>query len=234
MTLPNPKEQEWPVFAENMRGFIKKNTAIAAPPLVPEIKLYLASDVTPIWKATEKFFETNNVPAPFWCFAWPGGQALSRYILDNPKIVRDKCVLDFASGSGIVAFAAKKAGATHVVASDVDPIALLALEMNAELNGVTVECAHANFMNTDLSAFDVILAGDFCYEWPMAGYAVEWLRAEVAKGRLVLFGDPGRPHAPRFGITKLGMYDVPTTKLVEDSDVKHTGVFRLLASEDEG
>jgi predicted nicotinamide N-methyase len=229
-SAPSPT-QDWPQFIRVMSEFIEKITTVQARTLVPEIKLHLAMEISPLWKATEKFLEKENIPPPFWCFAWPGGQALARYVLDNPETVRGKRVLDFASGSGLVAFACKKAGAAKVIANDVDPLAIASIALNAKLNDVEVDVLHDNLVGHELSESDLIIAGDFCYEWPMAGYAMEWLRGEVAKGREVLFADPGRPHAPKTGLEEIARYAVPTSTEVEDSTVKSTGVFRLEAEE---
>ncbi|MBI3418703.1 MAG: methyltransferase [Proteobacteria bacterium] len=214
-----------------MNPFITANTAAASPGLVPEIQLYLATEITPLWRSCEKFLQRENIPPPFWALAWPGGQALSRYILDHPETVRGKRVLDFASGSGLVALACKKAGAVAVTANDVDPMAIVATSLNATLNGQELNVLHDNLIGRALPEVDVITAGDFCYEWPMAGYAMEWLRRLVGEGKTVLFADPGRPHAPLGGFIELFRIAVPTTRDVEDSETKSTGVFRLLADE---
>jgi predicted nicotinamide N-methyase len=227
LDLPAHLTRDWTKALQVMHAFIVENTLPQYPPLVPELNLYLVCEINPLWRATEALLAKQNIPPPFWCFAWPGGQALARYILDNPDTVRGKRVFDFASGSGLVALACKKAGAAHVTANDVDPIAITAIGMNAKLNNLDIEVLHDNRMGKPLPDYDVILAGDFCYEWPMAGYAVEWLRSEVAAGREVLFADPGRPHAPRTGIEEIARYTVPTTTEVEDSTSKSTGLFRL-------
>lgn len=222
-------EQDWQGFAAHYVPFIKSHTALIAPPLVPEISLHLASEITPLWRATEGAFARLNIPPPFWSFAWPGGQALARHILDNPALVAGKRVFDFASGSGLVALAAKKAGAAAVMANDVDPLAILAISLNAEANSLALDTLHQNQLGKAMHGYDVIVAGDFCYEWPMAGYAIEWLRRCVAEGVTVLCADPGRPHAPQDGLDVLATYDVPTTREVEDSTLKHTKIFSLQA-----
>lgn len=231
MTL-RPDQQNWPEFAAFYGRFIRAHTALAQPPLVPEISLYLASAITPLWRATEESFARQNIPPPFWSFAWPGGQAMARYILDNPDHVKNKRVFDFASGSGLIALAAKKAGASDVIANDVDPLAIVAMALNADANHLSITSLHQNMVHKALPDVDVIIAGDFCYEWPMAGYAIEWLRALVLEGKTVLFADPGRPHAPKDDIEELAIYDVPTTREVEDREVKETRVFRMLAMSD--
>jgi predicted nicotinamide N-methyase len=225
------RDQDWPSFVRTMSVFIEKNTARARPPMVPEIELYLATEFTPLWRTTEQLLQRQNIPPPFWGFAWPGGQALARLILEEPERVRGKRVFDFASGSGLVALACQKAGAASVTANDIDPMAIVAIGMNAHINRLEINVRHEDLVGKSLPDFDLILAGDFCYEWPMAGYAVEWLRGEAAQGREVIFADPGRPHAPQSGIEELKRYKVPTSKEVEDSEVKNTGVFRLLPEE---
>lgn len=232
MTIPKP-DQDWPAFIRTMNEFIVKNTVPMAPDLVPELKMYLASEITPIWRATESFFSDSNIKPPFWAFAWPGGLALARYILDNPAVVAGKRVFDFASGSGIMALAAKKAGAANVTANDIDPVSIVAIAMNASINNMVITTEHADAINRDMKGYDIIIAGDFCYEWPMAGYAIEWLRAQAASGITVLFADPGRPHAPRTGVEEVARYTIPTTREVEDSDHKVTIIYKLLPDEDE-
>jgi len=224
--LPNnmPVKPDWP-------GFIRSHTVLAAPPLVPELSLYLASEITPLWRVTESLLAREDVPPPFWSFAWPGGQALARFILDNPGLVAGKRVFDFASGSGIVALAAKKAGAAEVIANDVDPVAIIAIAMNAAHNQLCISPLAKNCVHDSLAGFDLILAGDFCYEWPMAGYAVEWLRRLAGQGKTVLCADPGRAYLPLEGKEACGRYDVPTTTEVEDSTIKTTTIYRFLPLE---
>lgn len=223
---------DWPEFMRGMSAFITANASPLAPPLVPELTLYLAAEVNPLWRATEELFSSRNIPPPFWAFAWPGGQAMARYLLDHPGTVSGKRVFDFASGSGLVALAAKKAGAAAVTANDIDPVAICAITQNAQRNGLELTVQHANMLNQPLPDVDVLLAGDFCYEWPMAGYAIDWMRSLAARGVTVLFADPGRPHAPREGLEELARYPVPTSRDLEDSEEKLTRVFRLLPDVD--
>ena len=147
--------------------FVLANTAIAAAPLVPEIRLHLATEVTPLWQATETELAQSGLEPPFWAFAWPGGQALARYVLDRPQLVRNKRVLDIAAGSGLAAIAAAKAGAAQVVANEIDDFAAVALALNAALNGVAVEVSRHDLLGGAADPFDVVLAGDVCYERPM-------------------------------------------------------------------
>ena len=155
--------------------FIQRNTAITAPPLVPEIRLHLATEMTPIWQATEETLARGAVPPPFWAFAWAGGQALARYLLDHPETVRGREVLDIGSGSGIVAIAAAKAGASRVVAAEIDHFAAAAIALNTALNGVTVRIETRDLLDRAAAGWGVALAGDICYEEPMSSRAMRWL-----------------------------------------------------------
>ncbi|WP_296600534.1 methyltransferase, partial [Phenylobacterium sp.] len=169
-----------------------------------------------------------GLPPPFWAFAWAGGQALARYLLDHPHVVAGKAVVDFASGSGIVAIAAKRAGAARVLAADIDPFCGAALAANAQANAVEIEFTDADMLDAPPPAWaDVILAGDICYEKPLADRVMAWLRAGRDAGATVLIGDPGRSYFPRTGLDKLAEYQVPTTRELEDMEVKKTAVWTL-------
>jgi predicted nicotinamide N-methyase len=208
--------------------FIQRNTAIARPPLVPEIGLYLATEMTPIWLATEETLARGAVPPPFWAFAWAGGQALARYLLDNPEVVAGKEVLDIGSGSGIVAIAAAKAGASRVVAAEIDHFAAAAIGLNAGLNGVTVRVDTRDLLDRGPAGWGVALAGDICYEEPMSSRAMTLLRRMAARGRLALLGDPGRAYLPRSGLVELARYEVPTTRELEDREAREGVVWEVL------
>lgn len=195
--------------------FIRQNTAIAAPPLVPEIRLHLATEVTPIWQATEESLERNGLPPPFWAFAWAGGQALARYLLDHPETVAGREVLDFGSGSGLVAIAAAKAGAGRVTAADIDPFAAAAIALNAALNGAPVSVITDDLLDGDTRFWKLVTTGDICYEQPMAERAMRWLRRLAGRGSTVLLGDPGRAYLPAAGLCELARYDVPTSRELE-------------------
>jgi predicted nicotinamide N-methyase len=217
-----------PDTLEGRRDFIVANTRLQAPPHVPELTLHLADEVTPIWKLTEEALAEIGLPPPFWAFAWAGGQALARYLLDDPALVAGKRVIDFASGSGIVALAALKAGATEVLAADIDPFCGAAIALNAEVNGVAPRFTDQNLLETPPPAWaQVILAGDICYEKSMADQVMAWLAAAKAQGSTVLIGDPGRSYFPKAGLTKLAEYQVPTTRELEDFAVKRTSVWTL-------
>ncbi|MGH6997701.1 MAG: class I SAM-dependent methyltransferase, partial [Phenylobacterium sp.] len=205
--------------AEGRRAFILENTRIQPPPHTPELNLHLADEVTPIWRLTEEALAEIGLPPPFWAFAWAGGQALARYILDRPDEVAGKRVVDFASGSGIVGIAAMRAGAGHVLATDIDPFCGAALAVNGELNGVRIDFTDQNLLEATPPDVDVILAGDICYEKPLATQVMDWLAAAHVRGTRVLIGDPGRSYFPRVGLEKLAEYEVPTTRELEDREV---------------
>ncbi|WP_165184427.1 class I SAM-dependent methyltransferase [Caulobacter soli] len=212
---------------EGRRAFIRQNTVLQAPPHAPELVLHLADEVTPLWKLTEEALEEIGLPPPFWAFAWAGGQALARYILDHPETVAGKTVLDFATGSGLVAVAAMKAGAARVLANDIDVFCEAAVTLNAEANGVTIDFTDRNLLDASPPHADVLLAGDICYERPMAEAVMAWLAQGRAAGASVLIGDPGRTYFPKDGLVKLAEYQVPTTRELEDMAVKRTSVWTL-------
>jgi predicted nicotinamide N-methyase len=212
----------------NKSQFIVENTQLLRCPLSPEIELHLASEIVPIWQLTEEQLAENGLPPPFWAFAWAGGQALSRYILDYPEAVLGKRVLDFASGSGIVAIAASKSGAKCVDAADIDPFAAEAIRINAERNRADVTVIDEDLVGGARSNWDVILAGDICYEQPLAGQVEGWLRQQAARGVDVYIGDPGRSYLPKDRMEKLVSYAVKTTRELEDAEIRNTSVWRIL------
>ena len=216
-----------PATPEQRRAFILAQTAIEAPPLTPEIRLHLATEITPIWQATEETLEANNLPPPYWAFAWPGGQALTRFLLDHPDWVRGKRVLDFAAGSGLSAIGAAMAGAAEAIANEIDDFAAAAAALNAELNRMPVEVLQHDIVGRNES-WDVVLAGDVCYERPMAERVIPWLRGLAGTGIAVLMGDPGRAYLPDQGLVEVARYDVPTLKELEDRALRTTRVFRLM------
>ena len=209
-------------------AFIRANTEILAPPLVPEVRLHLAHEALPIWQKTEEELGEIGLPPPFWAFAWAGGQAVARYVLDNPAVVAGKRVVDFAAGSGIVAIAAMKAGAASALAADIDGFCEPAVALNAGANGVEVAFTDRDLLDRPPpDEADVILAGDICYEQPLAGRVLAWLGAARDAGKTVLIGDPMRTYFPREGLIKLAEYQVPTTRELEDYEVKRTSVWTL-------
>ncbi len=206
------------------RDFITANTRLQTPPHVPEIKLHLADEAHDLWHKTEEELATIGLPPPFWAFAWAGGQGVARYILDNPLSVSDKTVLDFASGSGLVGIAAVKAGAKSVIASDIDPFALQAIEINAGANAVVVEPVSKDLIGAD-DGWDVILAGDVFYDRPLADRLVPWFSMLAKRGAMVIVGDPGRAYLPKDRLQRLADYTVPVTRALEDAEVKRTTVW---------
>jgi predicted nicotinamide N-methyase len=212
-------------------GFILANTECLAPPLVPEIWLRLASEALPLWEKTEEELQAIGLPPPYWAFAWAGGQALARHVLDNPALVAGKRVLDFASGSGLVAIAAMLSGAREAAAAEIDDIACAAIALNAAENGVAVETAREDLLGRDpldeAGGWDVVLVGDAFYEKPLADRLLPWLQTLAARGADVLVGDPGRTYMPKSGFLRLATYEVPVTRALEDSEIKRTSVWRL-------
>ncbi|MDE2464154.1 MAG: methyltransferase [Alphaproteobacteria bacterium] len=208
--------------------FIASNTAPIAPPLVPEITLRLATEVVPLWRKTEEELEAIGVPPPYWAFAWAGGQALARFVLDHPEDIRDRSVLDFGAGSGLVGLAAARAGARDVLCADVDHFARAAIQLNATLNGVHLRTTGEDVIG-QTTPFELILVGDMCYERPLADRLLAWLHQQIGNGAEVLLGDPGRSYFPKQGFEKLAAYQVQTTRELEDREIRDTGVYRLLA-----
>ena len=206
------------------RAFILENTRLQAPPHTPEIALHLADEVTPLWRLTEERLGEIGLPPPFWA----GGQALARYVLDYPELVSGRRVLDFATGSGLVAIAAMKAGAASAEACDIDGFCAAAVALNAEANGVEVSFTSQDLLDAPPPpSAEVILAGDICYERPLALRVEAWLRTAQAGGARVLIGDPGRTYLPHARLRQLAEYRVQTTRELEDLEVKRTAVYVL-------
>lgn len=208
-------------------AFIAAQTTIVHPPLVPEIKLHLATEITPIWEATEADLARMNLPPPYWAFAWPGGQALTRFLLDQPDWVKGKRVLDFAAGSGLSAIGAAMAGAARVEAAEIDDYASAAIALNARTNNVAIHLVNEDLIGSD-PRWEIVLAGDVCYEKPMADRVVTWFRALAGRGVAILMGDPGRAYLPQNGLVELARYQVPTTLELEDRQMRETIVWRLM------
>lgn len=228
--------------------FVRANTELAAPPLVPEIDLHLATEVVPLWRKTEDELTADGVPPPYWAFAWAGGQALARYVLDHREAVAARSVLDFGTGSGLVAIAAAKSGARLVMAADIDEFASAAVALNCWANGITcmrrkpaadggcngrrgekIEIVTEDVIGRRCG-WDVILVGDMCYERPLAERLLAWLSVCAHCGAEVLLGDPGRAYFPRELTERLASYKVRTTRELEDRELRETGVYRLLLS----
>ena len=237
----------------NHEAFIRENTSILSPPLVPEIKLHLAHEAVPIWQKTEDELGEIGLPPPFWAFAWAGGQALARYILDNPEIVAGKRVIDIASGSGLVAIAAMKAGAASVLAADIDLFAVAAMHLNFGNNFPQLrhsresanlglsrnadprlrrddecigkwEVTSDNLLQSPPPDIDVILVGDLFYEKHVAELCFTWLQQATSN---IFIGDPGRSYLPKDQLTKIASYTVPVSRDLEDAEIKQSAVWKL-------
>ena len=209
-------------------GFIQAHTRLLPVPYAPEIQLHVADEATELWQKTEEELQEIGLPPPFWAFAWAGGQALARYILDNVAVTNGRRVVDFASGSGLVAIAAARAGAQSVVASDLDPFAVAAIGINAAANGVAAQIrpVSSDLLGTVPEA-DLVLAADVFYERDLAGAVTAWLTELQAHGRTVLIGDPGRTYLPRARLECLATYAVPVSRALEDAEIKQSHVWRL-------
>ncbi len=212
-----------------MKAFIDANTAIGRPALVPEVGLHLATEITPIWQASEAWLRAGDIEPPFWAFAWPGSQSLARHVLDHPATVAGLRVLDFAAGGGLAAIACAQAGAALVEAAEIDRLAVAAIELNAALNAVSVTAMLGDVVGA-ACRWDVILCGDVCYEAPMTGHILPWLR-RMARDATVLVADPGRAYAPRDDVAIIARHMVPTTMELEDHTERLVTLLRLLPGE---
>ena len=208
-------------------SFIRANTKVLAPPLLPEIRLHLAEESLAIWSKTEEELGASGLPPPYWAFAWAGGQALGRYTLDTPEIVAGKRVLDLAAGCGLGAITAMRAGAASAVCNDIDAFAGVAMALNAQLNGVVFDIQLKDLLSGPPSDADVILVGDVFYEKPLAGRALAWLMACQKCGADILTGDPQRTYFPKAEFEHIAEYRVPVSRELEDAEVKTTSVWRL-------
>ncbi len=216
-----------PDVRASAEAFIYANTRTLPPPLVPEIRLHLAEESLPIWQKTEEELGELNVPPPYWAFAWAGGQALARYLLDNAALLVGRRVLDLGSGSGLTAIAAMKAGAASVLASDIDRMALAAIHLNAALNDVAVQTTADDLLARPPEAFDVVLVGDLFYERSLAELVSRYIDEAAARGACVLIGDPQRNYFPNGRFVSVAEYRVPVTRELEDAEIKRTSVWRL-------
>jgi len=207
--------------------FIRANTELTAAPLVPEIRLHLAAESLPIWRKTEEELGQMNVPPPYWAFAWAGGQALARFILDNRQLVAGRRVLDVGAGSGLVSIATMLAGAAQAIASDIDALALAAIQLNAEANGVGVETTATDLLASAPDGAEVVLVGDLFYERALAERVLAFVEAARQGGAEVLVGDPRRSYFPGDRFRQVALYSVPVTRELEDAEIKRSAVWRL-------
>jgi predicted nicotinamide N-methyase len=214
------------------RRFVLEGTRVTTTPLLPELPLHLATEVTPLWHATEAHLAAAGVAPPFWAFAWSGGQALARHVLDHPELVRGASVLDLASGSGLCALAAARAGAIAVTAVDLDPLAEVAIALNVDIQTpkmIAPRVIVGDATALDPAAHDVVLAGDVCYDAAMTAALWPWLSAAAAAGKRVLVGDPGRAYLPRDGYRTLATIEVETIDDVEGERRRSVRVLEVLA-----
>lgn len=217
----NSPTADWPAF-------IAANTKLLRPPLVPEVRLHLAEESLPIWRKTEEQLGEMNVPPPYWAFAWAGGQALARHLLDNRAIVSGMRVIDLGCGSGLTAIAAMKAGAQHALAVDIDRVALVAVALNARVNDVEIATSPDDLLaGATRAECDVLLVGDLFYERDLADRVSRFIEQAVANGAVVLIGDPQRSYFPRGWFAQVAEYRVPVTRELEDAEIKRTAVWRL-------
>ena len=212
-------------MSSDLADFVVESTRLEPVPFVPEIVMYMAEEAVPLWQRTEQVAGAAHLPPPFWAFPWAGGQGLARFVIDHPDLVRGKHVLDLASGGGLVAIAAVKAGAASVTANEIDPYADAAITLNAAANHVTVERALGDLLDGDTDAA-LVLAGDVFYSRAMADRMLAFMRRAAAAGAEVLVGDPGRAYAPS-DVTTLAIYDVPVIRDLEDADIKVVRVIRI-------
>jgi predicted nicotinamide N-methyase len=212
---------------EEMAEFIRSQTVLAKAPIVPEIELYLATEITPIWQITEERLKGGDLPPPYWAFAWPGGQGLARYVLDHPEAIKGERALDFGAGGGIAAIAAAKAGAKISLADDIDLLAQTAILLNAGHNGAKVDIHRVADMERAIKNVDLILAGDVCYNLAMSTVVLRWLHLCVAAGVRVLIADPGRAYVPKEDVIEVARYEVPTSRELEDRDSRTVIVWEL-------
>ena len=205
-------------------AFLRAHTRTARPTLVPEVQLHVADDVVGLWEAMETEGGGAGQDPPFWAAAWPGGQALARHVLDHPELVAGRRVLDLGAGSGLVAVAALLAGARGVLASDIDPCSHAAVELNAELNGVSGIEVVGDVLDAGAPDVDVVLAGDVCYDREMTSRVLPFLGAAWLGGVTVFLGDPGRAYVPKEGLLEQATYDVVDA---DGGPVRRTTVWRL-------
>ena len=211
------------------RPFILAHTRPLGVPSLPGIRLYQADEVMPLWLMTEAQMEETRLAPPFWAFAWSGGQALARYIMENPLVVQERRVLDLACGSGLVGIAAALSGAQSVVCNDIDPHAEAAVALNAGLNGIELGFIGGDLLGGAPPDVEIVLAGDICYEKPMTEAMLTFLRRALGQGCEVYVGDPHRTYFPATGFERCACYDIQTNPDIEDSAVKPASVWRLIA-----
>ena len=207
-------------------AFVLAHTTVGTVPAVPEIRLHLSQDAISLWEQTEAEAGESDRQPPFWGFAWAGGQALARYVLDHPQTVAGRRVVDLGSGSGLTAIAAALAGASAVLASELDPFAFAAIGLNAAANGVCVGTT-GDLLDQQANDVDVVLAGDIWYEKELAARAFAYCHRAAANGATVLVGDIGRKFLPRELMRELAAYEIPVLADLESTAMKNALVLAL-------
>ena len=217
------------VSPDDTRHVVERSTSPAVLPFVPELRLRLVTEGTSLWRCTDDAATREGLAAPYWAYAWAGGQGLARYVLDHPPLVAGKRVLDFGTGTGIVGIAAMKAGAASVRATEVDALAIEAARRNAALNAVTLDFVLADVVGDPCADIDVVLAGDVFFETALAERCLRWFRTLVARGVSVLVGDPGRYYLPQDALELRARYVLPDSPAIEDEGVRKSNVFTVRA-----
>lgn len=206
---------------------VMEHTVAARPWLCPEVEMRLITHETPMWSMREEEVHAMGWETPFWAFAWPGGQSLARHLLDHPSLVAGRTVLDFGAGGAVEGIAAMKAGARRVIASDIDPVAVVSMEVNAALNGVSLECTVDDLIGRDDPAWEVVLAGDMFYDAELSERVLGWLSGLARRGALVLLGDPGRGNVPEQSVEPVAWFDAPFDTDVRGLHLRRTQVARV-------
>ena len=214
-------------MAASLRGFVLHHTRLAPVPGLNGMRLHLADEVLPVWRAVQVETNDPDAPVPYWSVAWAGGLAIARYLGEHPEVVAGRRVFDLASGSGLCAIAAMHAGAATATGADVDAFAAVAIRLNARANGCRVSVVRRDVLDDEPPDADVILAGDVCYERRLADRVLPWLRRAAQQGIAVLVGDPGRRYLPTADFDELAAYDIRTTTDLEDLDLKRGRVFAV-------
>lgn len=219
-------------MASSSRAFVLRHTRLRPVPGLEEVRLHLADEVLPLWHDVQLATGDPDAPVPYWAFAWGGGLAIGRYLREHPEAVAGRRVFDLASGSGLCAIAAMRAGASSTTGADIDPFSIAAIEVNARANGTRVAAMRRDVLDDTPPDVDVIMAGDCWYEARLAARVLPWLRRAHDTGIDVLVGDPGRRYLPADDLAELAMYDVRTTTELEDMELRQGRVYALRPADD--
>ena len=218
------------VSPARLRAFVRAETRVLDVPGLVGIRLHTASDVMAVCQRSGDLLAIDDPDLPYWAFPWAGGLAIAHHLFEEPGEVAGRTVLDLGAGSGLCGIVASQQGATSVVAADTDPLATAAIELNARPNGVRVTVVRRDLLSGPPPGVDVVLAGDVCYQAPMAGRVLPWLEAAAQDGARILLGDPGRAYLPS-GLELVARYDVRTSRELEDAPRKPSAVYAISAAE---